>query len=174
MIAGQTKLAVFIDGWISEAGPARQPTLVAEPTEPTALAAGPMVGGARGALGLANLLMGPGEGCAGRRAIRGNFRGPRIGLWSWWIAGMCWAKRDRRLAAGRMKPAALMARPAEPAALMVGLAISDGVDGCAGKATHIDAGPTGPTGPTALMAGPKAVGAKGAAWNLPMGLLELC
>ena len=70
-----------------------------------------------------------------------------------------------------MKPAALMARPAEPAALMVGLAISDGVDGCAGKATDIDAGPTGPT---ALMAGPKAVGAKGAAWNLPMGLLELC
>ena len=87
MIAGQTKLAVFIDGWISEAGPARQPTLVAEPTEPTALAAGPMVGGARGALGLANLLMGPGEGCAGRRAIRGNVRSPRIDLWSWWNCG---------------------------------------------------------------------------------------
>ena len=65
MIAGQTKLAVFIDGWISEAGPARQPTLVAEPTEPTALAAGPMVGGARGALGLANWLMGPGGAVRG-------------------------------------------------------------------------------------------------------------
>ena len=61
---------------------------MAEQAGPATLTAGPAVDGSRGVLGLADWLMGHGG------TARGGVRALACGAGG--IAGMCWAKRDRR------------------------------------------------------------------------------